>query len=62
MNTLVPSEYRTLPYILQMTLHVNVWTIIRVRRGGSRGRVQEVRTPPPPEITCGFPMTFSSFP
>ena len=25
-------------------------------RGGSRGRVQEVRTPPPPppEMTCGF--------
>ena len=27
-------------------------------RGGSRGRVQEVRTPhpPPPEMTCGFPI------
>ena len=26
------------------------------RRGGSRGRVQGVRTPPPPhpEMTCGF--------
>ena len=23
-------------------------------RGGSRGRVQGVRTPPPPEMTCGF--------
>ena len=23
-------------------------------RGGSRGRVQEVRTPPFPEMTCGF--------
>ena len=23
-------------------------------RGGSRGRVQEVRTPPPPEMICGF--------
>ena len=23
-------------------------------RGGSRGRVQAVRTPPPPEMTCGF--------
>ena len=23
-------------------------------RGGSRGRVQGVHTPPPPEITCGF--------
>ena len=24
------------------------------RRSGSRGRVQGVRTPPPPEITCSF--------
>ena len=24
------------------------------RRGGSRGRVQGVRTPPLPEMTCGF--------
>ena len=24
------------------------------RRGGSRGRVQGVRTPPPSEMTCGF--------
>ena len=23
-------------------------------RGGSRGRVQEVRIPPPPKMTCGF--------
>ena len=23
-------------------------------RGGSRGRVQGVRPPPPPEMTCGF--------
>ena len=23
-------------------------------RGGSRGRVQVVRTPPPPEMTCAF--------
>ena len=23
-------------------------------RGGSRGRVQGVRTPPPPEMTCSF--------
>ena len=23
-------------------------------RGGSRGRVQGVRTPPPSEMTCGF--------
>ena len=23
-------------------------------RGGSRGRVQGVRNPPPPEMTCGF--------
>ena len=23
-------------------------------RGGSRGRVQGVRIPPPPEMTCGF--------
>ena len=23
-------------------------------RGGSRGRVQGVRTPPPQEMTCGF--------
>ena len=23
-------------------------------RGGSRGRLQGVRTPPPPEMTCGF--------
>ena len=23
-------------------------------RGGSRGKVQGVRTPPPPEMTCGF--------
>ena len=23
-------------------------------RGGSRGRVQGVHTPPPPELTCGF--------
>ena len=29
-------------------------------RGGSRGRVQGVRTPPPPEMTCGFliPLVF----
>ena len=26
----------------------------RYSRGGSRGRVQGVRTPPPPEMTCGF--------
>ena len=25
-----------------------------VFRAGSRGRVQGVRTPPPPEMTCGF--------
>ena len=25
-------------------------------RGGSRGRVQGVHTPPPPEMTCGFLM------
>ena len=25
-----------------------------IYRGGSRGRVQGVRTPPPPEMTCGF--------
>ena len=23
-------------------------------RGGSRGRVQGVHNPPPPEMTCGF--------
>ena len=27
---------------------------VDLRRGGSRGRVQGVRTPPPPEMTCGF--------
>ena len=26
----------------------------RRHRGESRGRVQGVRTPPPPEMTCGF--------
>ena len=25
-----------------------------IHRGGSRGRVQGVRTPLPPEMTCGF--------
>ena len=25
-----------------------------VIRGGSKGRVQGVRTPPPPEMTCGW--------
>ena len=27
---------------------------LNIFRGGSRGRVQEVRTTPPPEMTCGF--------
>ena len=30
-------------------------------RGGSRGRVQGVRPPPPPEMTCGF-LTQLEFP
>ena len=30
------------------------WGLETVRRGGSRGRVQGVRTPPLPEMTCGF--------
>ena len=28
--------------------------INKPNRGGSRGRVQGVRNPPPPEMTCGF--------
>ena len=29
-----------------------------LRGGGSRGRMQGVRTPPPPEMTCGFLAVF----
>ena len=28
--------------------------LVHKPRGGSRGRVQGVLTPPPPEMTCGF--------
>ena len=33
----------------------SIWGLSLQRsKGGSRGRVQGVRTPPPPEMTCGF--------
>ena len=32
----------------------NRMRMIWVSRGGSRGRVQGVRTPPPPEMACSF--------
>ena len=40
---------------LQEVYRVICWPSITANlpRGGSRGRVQEVRTPPP-EMTCGF--------
>ena len=40
--------------LLRNKLPKQILRWLHVSRGGSRGRVQGVRTPPPPEMTCGF--------
>ena len=61
----IPSMHKFVQYF--QTLHRNedicIYIYVSTQRctyrGGSRGRVQGVRTPPPPpEMTCGFQLVF----